>query len=204
MSKGRRKRKREAKKQRRLPTIVQPAPPRPESSPRVKMAELSPKQTVFASKEILIAAPIEFCFGIIASQLEQPCQWDPILVNSQPVSDVRGKIGAISQVTLDLAGRKVESQAMISQYQPKRSISWVLNEKPKVREDWRLKRKPHGTMVHVTLAQELDGWFIKRCIYKFMHWKRVELDLGKMLIELKKVVESISQDQQQLIREVKS
>ena len=68
-----------------------PSPTRAKSTPGIEVAKLQPKWTVFASKEILIAAPIDFCFGIIASQLEQPRQWDTVLFSVWPVSDARGQ-----------------------------------------------------------------------------------------------------------------
>ena len=125
MSKGSRKRKRRPNKQRKLPTIVPPSLKGAGSPPAIEVAKLRPDKTVYSSKEIHIAAPIEHCFGIIASQLEQPCQWDSMLFNAQPVSDIRRQAGATSHVILDLGGRKVDSQAMISHYSPYRSISWV-------------------------------------------------------------------------------
>ena len=85
------------------------------------VAKVDPHRSVITSKEILIAAPIDFCFGMIASQLEQPCQWDTILFSVWPVSEARGQTGATSQVILNLGGRKVDSQAMISHYSPYRS-----------------------------------------------------------------------------------
>jgi len=191
MTKGRRKRRKEAKKHQKLPTIVSPSLTRAENPPEVEVAKFQPKQTVLASKEILIAAPIEHCFGIIASQLEQPRQWDTVLFSVWPVSDARGQTGATSHVILDLGGRKVDSQAMISHYSPYRSISWVTNGKPKVRQDWRLEMKPRGTMVHVTLAHELNSWVVGRLIYKAVRWKRVEQDLERMLAQLKESVESV-------------
>ena len=201
MSRGRDRRKRKANKERKLPTIVTPSPKRSESPPPPDLAKLRPGRTVFTSKEILIAAPIELCFSMIASQIEQPCQWDPIIFNAQPVSDVRGKIGAMSQVVLDLGGRKIDSQAIISRYHPNRGISWVTTGKPKIRQDWRFELKPRGTMVYVTLAHELDSWVFERLIYKAMRGKRVEQDLDKMLIELKKAAESTSYDKQRLAGE---
>jgi len=154
------------------------------------VAKFRPKRTVFTSKEIFIAAPVESCFDILAKQLEQAPQWDPIVVNARPVSNVRGQIGATSYVTLNLGGRKLESLATISRYHPNRAISWVTSRKPKVREDWHLEQKPRGTQVRVILAHELDGWAIGRLIYKVMRRKRIEQDLDKMLDQLKETVES--------------
>jgi len=138
-------------------------------------------------------APVESCFGMIDSQLEQPREWDLIIINTRPVSNVRGRIGATSQVTLDLGGRKRESLAMISRYHPNHAISWVFTMKPKVREDWRLEPKPRGTMVGVTLAYEIPGWVIVCFLDKIMRRKKVEHNLDKTLTRFKAVAESISQ-----------
>jgi uncharacterized membrane protein len=169
---------------------VPPATKRAESPPAIEVAKLRPDKTVYSSKEILIATPIEHCFGIIASQLEQPCQWDSVLFNAKPVSDIRRQTGATSQVILNLGGRKVDSQATISHYRPNRGISWITTGKPKVKEDWRLEMKPGSTLVQVSLALELDSWILERLIYKATRWRRVEEDMGKTLIQLKETAES--------------
>jgi len=194
MTRGSRKRK--VNKQPKSPIIVSPSTKIPESTPLPPgVAKLRPDRTVITSKEIFIPAPPESCFKILASQLEQPSQWDPIIVNPRPVSSVRGRIGATSQVTLNLGGKKLESLVMISRYRPNHAISWVLSQKPKVREEWQLDRKPRGTVVGVTFAYELPDWIIGRLLYKVRCWKRVEQDLDKMLTQLKAVAESISRDQ---------
>jgi len=72
MSRDRRKRKREANKQRKLPTIISPSTKTAERAPLPRgVAKLQPNKTVITSKEIFIAAPVESCFDILASQLEQ-------------------------------------------------------------------------------------------------------------------------------------
>ena len=191
MSKGSHRRKRKPNKQRKSPTIVPPSPKMAESPPVTEAAKLRPDKTVSSSKEILITAPIEHCFGIIASQLEQPCQWNSLLINAQPLSDLRRQTGATSQVILNLGGRKVDSQATISYYRPNRSISWVTTGKPKVKEEWRLEMKPGNTLVQVSLALELNSWILERLIYKATRWKRVEEDMGKTLNQLKETAESV-------------
>jgi uncharacterized membrane protein len=196
MTKRSRKSKKRVNKQPRSPTVVSPLRKPAESTPLPpSIAKLDLERTAITAKEIFIEAPPGFCFDILSKQLEKPPQWDPMIVHVWPVSNVRDKMGATSQVTLDLGGKKVESQAMVSRYHPDRAISWVLSEKPKVREDWQLERKPHGTQVRVALAHELDGWVIGRLIYKIMRRKRVEQDLDKMLAQLKQAVESRSRDQ---------
>lgn len=194
MSRGRRKRKRKPIKQRKSPTIVPPSLERAESPPAIEVTKLRPDKTVFTSREVLIAAPIEHCFGVIASQLEKPCQWDPIIFNVHMVSDVRRQVGATSQVILDLGGRKVDSQALISDYRSNRGITWVTTGKPKVKEAWRLEMKPGSTLVKVSLALELNSWILERLIYKVTRWKRVEENMDKMLKQLKETAESARRD----------
>jgi len=196
MTRGSRKGKKKVNKQPKSPTIVSPSTKMPESAPLPSgVAKLRPDRTVVTSKEIFIVASVESCFKLLASQLEQPPQWDPLIVDARPVSNVRGRIGATSQVTLNLGGMKLESLATVSRYYPKRGISWVFTTRPRLREDWRLEQKPHGTIVGLVFAYEVPGWIIGRLLYKVRHWKKVEQDLDKMLTQLKKAVESISRDQ---------
>lgn len=199
MTRRSRKSKKRVNKRPKSPTIVSPLRKSVESaSLPSSIAKLDPDKTVVTSKEIFIEAPAEFCFGTLSKQLEKAPQWDPKIVHAWPVSDVRGNMGATSQVTLDLGGKKVESQAMISRYHPDRAVSWVFTRRPRIREDWQLERKPRGTHVRVALAHELDSGVIGYLIYKVMRRKRVEQALNKMLIELKKAIESFSRDQQRL------
>jgi uncharacterized membrane protein len=196
MTRRSRKSKKRVNKRPTSPTVVSPSRKPAETTPLPPgIAKLDPDKTVISLKGIFIEAPAGFCFNILSKQLEKPPQWDPMIVHAWPASNVRNKIGATSQVILDLGGKKVESKAMMSRYHPERAISWVLSEKPKVREDWQLERKPHGTQVRVALAHELDGWVIGRLIYKIIRRKRVEQDLDKMLAQLKQAVESTSRDQ---------
>lgn len=191
MTKARRKRKRKVNKRPNSLRVASQSTKTAENTPLSPgVAKLDPGKTVITTKEIFIEAPAESCFDTLSRQLEQPPQWDPMIVRVSPTSDVRGWIGATSRVILYLGSKKVESQAIISRYHPSHSISWVISRKPKVREDWQLERKPHGTQVRVTLAHELDGWVIGRLIYKVMSWKKVEQDLDRMLAQLKETIES--------------
>jgi hypothetical protein len=147
-------------------------------------------KTISSSSDILIKAPVRTCFGILTSQLEQSHNWDPIIINTRPVSGSRKQIGATSHVALSLGRMKAQSLAMITRYHPNRFVSWTLTGKRKVREDWRLKRKPRGTMVHMTLAHEVNGGVIGRILYKGLHKKRIEDDIGRMLTQLKVLAES--------------
>jgi len=151
--------------------------------------KLQPDRTVLATKEIHITAPIKSCFKIIARQLEQAPRWDPVIIDAEPVSNARGKIGATSHVILNLGGKNLASPAVICRYQSNRAISWVLNNKHKVREDWSLKAKGAGTLVQLTLTREVPGWIMGRLLYKSTRWKKVEQDLETTVTLLKEHVE---------------
>jgi hypothetical protein len=194
MSKGRRKSK--INKPPRDFRIASPSKTRETTPLPPNVPKLRPERTMATSKEIFIAAPVELCFKILANQLEQPPGWDPLIVDTQPVSNIRGRIGATSQVILNLGGRKAESLAMISRYHPKHGISWVFTTKPRLREDWRMEPRAHGTIVGLLLAYEIPDWIIWRFLHKIMHWKKVKQDLDTTLAQLKKAVESTNREQQ--------
>jgi len=193
MTRGSRKKK--TNKRPRSPRVVPPSTKGLETVPLLPgVAKLQPDKTALSSKEIFVAAPAQFCFNTIANQFERPPEWDPMIVDAQPVSNDRGRIGATSQVTLNLGGRKLESLATICQYRPNRAITWVLTREPKVREDWQLQPKSQGTKVGVTLACESPGGIISRFLYRVTRWKRVEQDLAKKLAQLKAVAESVNRN----------
>jgi len=194
---NRRSRKKKTSRRPKHPTIVSPSSKIAQTAPLpAGVAKFQPDRTVLTSKEIFVAAPVEFCFSVLASQLESPPQWDPTVIDVKPVSEVRKQIGARAEVTLSLGGRKLQALAIVSRYHPNRAISWVLTGKPKIREDWRLELRSRGTLVGVTVAREVGGWIIGRLLDKIMHRKKVEDDLTKMLTWFKAAVESISRDHQ--------
>ena len=155
----------------------------------VKVTKPDAGRTILISKDIVIAAVRECCFNAITMQLEQPPQWDSIILDAWPVSIVRGQIGATSQVILNLGGKRLNSVAMICRYRPNRAISWVFSNRTKVREDWKVEPKASGAVVSVNLACEVAGGAIGRFLYKITRRKRVEQDLNKTLVHLKAVLE---------------
>jgi len=187
-------RKSKIKKSRGSPTTTSPTTTGESAPLPTNVAKIGRNTNVLPPKEIFVAAPVELCFLMIASQLEQPREWDLIVVNARPVSKVRGQIGATSQVTLNLGGKEIGAVATISRYHPNRAMSWVLTTKPKVREDWRLELKEHQTVVRVTLAYEVSGWFMGHLPGKMARRRKVEHDLDKTLTQLKAVLERISRD----------
>ena len=196
MTKHNRKSKRKINKRPKSTSVVSPSNKAVERTPLPSgVVKLDPDKSVITSKSIFIEASAETCFEILVRQLEQPPQWDPMIVHAWPASDIRGRIGATSQLILNLGGKKVEAQAMLSRYHPNHAISWVSAGKPKVREDWRLEQKPNGTLVGVTLAHEVGGWVIGRMLHKITRQKKIEHDLDRMLAQLKALVGGVERDQ---------
>jgi hypothetical protein len=180
-------------KKSRSPTIISPLKDIPESTHLApEMAKLRPERSVLTSNEIFVEAPVELCFGMLASQLKQPSDWDQIVASAHPVSGVTGQVGAMSQVTLNIGGKKLESTAKIFRYRTNRSISWVLIQNPKVREDWHLDVKPHGVVVRVALGYEFTDQIINHLQYKIRSSKKVENDLYETLAKFKAVAEGMS------------
>jgi len=155
------------------------------------LGKLQRDRRVAATKGIFINASAESCFSLVASQLERRSQWDPVIIDVKPISKDRGCVGATSQVTLNIGGKKLESLATILRYHRCRSISWVFNTRPRVREDWQLEQYTRGTRASVTLAYEIGGWTIARFLYKVMLRRKMKQGLDKMLTQLKAVAEGM-------------
>lgn len=193
---SKRSRKKKANRRPKRPTVVSPSPKMAQTTPlSAEVTKFQPDGTVLTSKEILVAAPVELCFNILANKLERLPEWDPTVIYVKPVSEVRKQIGARSEVILSLGGRRLQALAMVSRYQPNRAIGWVITGKPKIREDWRLEPRSQGTLVGVTVAREVGGRVLVRLLDKIMHRKKVEDDLTKILTRFKVTVESSSGDQ---------
>ena len=155
------------------------------------LGKLQRDRRVAATKEIFIDASAESCFSLVASQLERRPQWDPVIIDVKPISKDRGCVGATSQVTLNIGGKKLESLATILRYRRCRSITWAFNTQPKVREDWQLELYARGTRASVTIAYEIGGWTIGRFLYKIMLRRKMKQSLDKMLTQLKPVAEGM-------------
>lgn len=117
-------------------------------------------------------------------------QWDPIIVRAEPISDTMCRHGAASQLTLNLAGRKLESPAVVTVYKPDRILAWVLVEQPKVKEYWRLEPNMDGTVVHITLGYEIYGCAVNRFLQKSLWKGKLEQELRRLLDQLKRAAEA--------------
>ena len=189
MTSGSRKKRRNKRPSSR--TVSPPTKAAKRTSLPLGLGKLQRDRAVVATKEIFIDASAESCFGIVASQLERRPQWDPVIIYVKPISKDRRCVGATSQVTLNIGGKKLESLATILRYHPNRSINWAFNTKPKVRENWHLELYTRGTRARVTLAYEIGGWTIGRFLYKVMLRRKIKQSLDEMLTQLKAVAEGI-------------
>lgn len=182
MSKGSRAKKK-SKQQQQQRHISTPSANTIEASHTLPTAAkvLSDKETVEVSNHLIVQAPVEHCFNILAGQLEEPPKWDPMVVDVKPLSPRRRQTEATSLITFRLGRKEVKTLAMISSYRPNRAIGWVSSDRPRVREDWRLEPGPNGTTISITLSYDAPRWFVAGFLDRLMRQKRVLRDLNRML-----------------------
>jgi len=153
-------------------------------------AKFQANKALLVSRETLVKTGAASCFDLIVKQLEEPTEWDPIIVRAKPISDIRRGPGAVSQLTLNLAGRKLESPAVITLCKADRALAWVLADQPKVKEYWSLEPNAGGTVVRVTLGCETHGSIVNRLFQKLLWRGNLERELGRMLDQLKRAAEA--------------
>lgn len=141
------------------------------------------------SGERFIRAPVERCFKMIAGQLEETPQWDPMVLRAKPISYGRGQTGTTSRIIFDLGGKRLEPIALISVWQPNRAVGWISNDKTIVTENWHLESLPNGTVVSLLLRYTTHG-VTDRLIDRFMRRRRVEEAVDEMLNRFKALAES--------------
>jgi uncharacterized membrane protein len=153
-------------------------------------AKFEADKALLVSQEALIRTGTVSCFDLVAKQLEEAGQWDPMIVRAKPISDKRRRPGAVSQLTLNLAGRRLESPAVITLCKADRALAWVLADHPKVKEYWSLEPNLGGTAVHVTLGYETRGWIVNRLLQKLLWRGKLERQLSQTLDRLKRTAEA--------------
>jgi len=151
-----------------------------------------PANGVVISDKIFVAERSEHCFDILTKQLEEAPTWDPMVLEVKPISQVRRQTGATSRLTFSLGGKKLETLAMICLCNANRdsnqTIAWVSNDKVRITEEWQLKSKHKGTMVHFTLHYTFPGK-LGRVREKLVARKKVERDIDQMVNQLKAFAE---------------
>jgi len=154
-----------------------------------------PAHGVVISDKVFVAASSEHCFGILMGQLEEAPTWDPMVLEAKPISQARGETGATTRLTFNLGGKKLETLAMIcicnANRDSKQTIAWVSNDKVRITEEWQLKPKRRGTMVHFTLHYTFLGK-LGRVREKLVARKKVERDIDQMVNQLKAFAEGKS------------
>jgi hypothetical protein len=184
--------RKKVKKKSRLASVVSPTSvTQGDANEALGLAKLRPDKTIAVSKDIFIGVSVETCFSIVASQLEAPARWDPIIVDVKPLSKSRRRKGTTSQVTLNICGKRIQSLAVISLYYAIFAIGWVSTEKPRFQENWRLKLHSNGTIVRLTLLKEIDSWAM-RYLYRTIYRLRMRRDLLRTLTQFKTFAEGLN------------
>lgn len=152
-------------------------------------AKFESKRALLIVEETLIQASATSCFDVIVKELEEPAGWDPLIVEAKLISEKSRCNGAVSQLTLDLNGHRLQSPAVVTLYKMDSLLAWVLVNRPKVKEYWRLEPNKHGTVVHTSLGYELSGSAVVRLLQRLFFRRKMEQQLHWILQGLKKAVE---------------
>jgi uncharacterized membrane protein len=153
-------------------------------------AKFQADKALLVSQDTLVKTGVATCFDLLAKRLEEAVRWDPMIVKAKPISDKRRCPGAVSQLTLNLVGRKLESPAVITLCKADRALAWVLADHPKVKEYWSLEPNAGGTVVHVTLGYEIRGWIVNRLLQKLLWRGKLEQEVRRTLDQLKRAAEA--------------
>jgi ribosome-associated toxin RatA of RatAB toxin-antitoxin module len=138
--------------------------------------------------EFFVAARPRNCYGLITAQLEQAPPWDPMIVEAKPLSQRRAETDATSKLMFDLGGRTYSTLALICLHDTDRRLAWVSNDEVNLTEEWRLRRKPEGTMVSFALQYEFTGplgWLRKKLVRR----RKVERAVEEMASRFKLAAE---------------
>jgi ribosome-associated toxin RatA of RatAB toxin-antitoxin module len=153
-------------------------------------AEFESERALLITEETLIQASATSCFDVIAKELEEPAGWDPLIVEAKPMSKTKRSSGAVSQLTLDLGGHRLQSPAVVTLYKTDRSLAWVLVNRPKIKEYWRLEPDKHGTVVHLSLGYELSGSIVIRFLQSLFYSRRIKQQVHWILQGLRGAIET--------------
>ena len=150
---------------------------------------LGTKRATTITQSIVIRAPAEHCFELIAKQLEETPHWDPTIMGVNPISLKHVRVGSMSRVAFSLDGAREEAVAMIRSFRPNRAILWTSNHSSQLQEEWQLQPETHGTLVTVTLGYNPSGWLFGRLTDKIIMRGKVEKAVSEMLQRLKAAAE---------------
>jgi hypothetical protein len=150
------------------------------------------EKAIVVVKNVFVKASSSRCFDIITRQLEAGEQWDPMISRAEPLTEFRNKTGAMSKIEMYVAGKELDSRALVTYYKANKSLSWVLVDHPKVKEFWRLEPDKDGVTVYLTFGYENRGLFFLR-LFKNLFLKRrrkVEEKVVYTLNQLKRIAET--------------
>ena len=153
--------------------------------------KLGTKRATTITESVVIRAPAERCFELIARQLEETPHWDPTIMWVTPISLKHVRVGSMSRVTFSLDGTREEAVAMIRSFRPNRAILWTSTHSTQLQEEWQLQPEPHGTVVTVTLGYNPGGWVFGRLADKIVNKNKIEKAVSEMLERLKAAAENL-------------
>lgn len=152
--------------------------------------ELGTKRATTITKSIIISAPAEHCFELIAQQLEETPHWDTTIMRVSPISLKQVRVGFMSRVAFRLNGAKEEAVAMVRSFRPNSGILWTSNSSSQLQEEWQVQPEPHGMLVTVTLGYNPSGRLFGRLADKIVVKGKVEKAVSEMLERLKAAAEN--------------
>lgn len=160
---------------------------------RTPVSEIKqPDKGVVISEKVFVAAEPEHCFDLLMGQLEESQIWDPMLVEVYPVSKTRQRKDAISRLTINLGGKKLDTLAILGKCDAGRkgskNIVWVSNNEVKIKEEWLVEPDNNGTWVYFTLKYAFPGK-LGRLKEKMISKKSVAQDVAYMVHQFRAFAE---------------
>jgi len=147
-------------------------------------------RSILVSRELWVRAGAPSCFDLISRRLEGAADWDPMVGDAKLVGERTLHPGAVSSLTLSVAGKELDSPAVITRWKKGGSMAWVLAKHPKIKEYWRLEPEPGGTRVHFTLGLEILGNSVLRPIRRLLLRSRMSREANTKLDRLKSAAEA--------------
>jgi len=146
-------------------------------------------KAILVSQEAFIRAGAPSCFDLIVKRLEGFIDGDPMILEAKPITNIR-RVGAVTHVTMNVGGSKLDAPAVISSYEPDRVFAWALTSQPKVKEYWRLQPERGATLLHVTFGCEMSASVIKSLLQSIVGQRRLKRETRQVLGRLKEQAEA--------------
>lgn len=142
-------------------------------------------------RSISIRAPLERCFELITRQLEKTPDWDPMIMQVDPISIKHVRVGSMSRVAFNLSDANAfeEAIAMIRFFRPNKAISWASTHSTRLQEEWQVQHQPSGTIVTLILGYNPTGSLLRRLASRISLRRQLEKAVSETLENLKATAE---------------